>query len=195
MQWWCSAQNTAWTWQWRPYPGVWLFVVCVGVALWRWNRAGAQRAGRRTTPLHPAAIAGLFVLWLALDWPLGALGAGYLASVHMLQFQLIALVAAPLLLRGISADALAMLRGNSVAARVLRRFTAPAGAHRAQCRGSTHARPADRRRPDGHADRLVLHRRAVAHRWAAFLVACRPAGTCSATFCPGAAVSATSSSV
>jgi len=128
MRWWCSAQNTAWTWEWRPYPGVWLFVLFIGFALWRWNREGARRAGKPNAPLHPAAVGGLLVLWLALDWPLGALGAGYLASVHMLQFQLIALVAAPLLLRGISPDALSMLRDNSAAARVMRRLTAPAAA-------------------------------------------------------------------
>ncbi|MGQ0642148.1 MAG: cytochrome c oxidase assembly protein [Gemmatimonadaceae bacterium] len=128
MQWWCSAQNTAWTWQWKPYPGVWLFVILVGFGVWWWNRAGARRAGREAAALHPACAAGLLVLWLALDWPLGALGAGYLASVHMLQFQLIALVAAPLLLHGVSADALALLRDDWTIARVLRRLTAPAAA-------------------------------------------------------------------
>ncbi len=76
MQWWCSAQNTAWTWQWKPYPGVWLFVLLVGYLFWRWNRAGARRAGHPTPPLHPATAGGLILLWLALDWPLGALGAG-----------------------------------------------------------------------------------------------------------------------
>jgi putative membrane protein len=128
MQWWCSAQSTAWTWQWKAYPGVWLFVVLVGVAIWWWNRAGARRAGRSAASLHPACVGGLLVLWLALDWPIGALGAGYLASVHMLQFQLIALVAAPLLLRGLSPDALAMLRGDFGIARIMRRLTAPATA-------------------------------------------------------------------
>lgn len=123
MQWWCSAQNTAWTWEWRPYPGVWLFVLLVGAGIWAWNRAG-----RATAALHPGAFLGLVVLWLALDWPLGALGAGYLASVHMLQFMLIALVAAPLLLLGVGDDALALLRGASWPARILRRATAPAAA-------------------------------------------------------------------
>jgi putative membrane protein len=129
MQWWCSAQNTAWTWTWRPYPGVWLFVLLVAFALWRWNRAGAGRiaaATPRGVALHPASVGGLLVLWLALDWPIGALGAGYLASVHMLQFQLIALVAAPLLLRGVSGDALALLQGQPVLGRALRVLTTPA---------------------------------------------------------------------
>ena len=126
MQWWCSAQSAPWTWQWRPYPGVWLFIILVAWILWRINRAGARSAGSLAAPLHPAAVLGLFLLWLALDWPLGALGAGYLASVHMLQFQLIALVAAPLLLRGINREAMTLLREDSLLNRVLRRLTNPA---------------------------------------------------------------------
>ena len=43
---------------------------------------------------------GLFLLWIALDYPLGALG-GYLAAAHTGQFMLIALAAPPLLLLGL----------------------------------------------------------------------------------------------
>jgi cytochrome c oxidase assembly factor CtaG len=152
MQWWCSASNTAWTWSWRPYPGVWLFLGLIALAIGRWNRVGDARRWKGTlgngtmthsgttgssvvigggppadmaTPLHPLFIVGLLVLWLALDWPIGALGAGYLASVHMLQFLLIALVAPPLLLRGPSPAAFAMLDGESIVARVITRLTAP----------------------------------------------------------------------
>lgn len=128
MQWWCSAQNTAWSWEWRAYPGVWLFIILLGLAIWFWNRAGAKRVGNPTASLHPACVGGLLVLWLALDWPIGALGAGYLASVHMLQFQLIALIAAPLLLRGASLDALALLRQPTIVTRILTRLTAPVAA-------------------------------------------------------------------
>jgi putative membrane protein len=45
-------------------------------------------------------VGGVLVFWLASDWPLGTLGAGYLASAHMTQFLLYTLVAAPLLLLG-----------------------------------------------------------------------------------------------
>ena len=48
-------------------------------------------------------VVGLLVLWIALDWPVGALGGGYLASVHMVQFLLIALVAPPFLLLALPA--------------------------------------------------------------------------------------------
>lgn len=46
-------------------------------------------------------LAGVVVFWVASDWPLGVLGAGYLASAHMAQFMLYTLVAAPLLVLGI----------------------------------------------------------------------------------------------
>jgi len=44
---------------------------------------------------------GLTLLWLALDWPAGALGAGYLLSIHTTQYVVITLIAMPLLLVGI----------------------------------------------------------------------------------------------
>ncbi|MEP7381193.1 MAG: cytochrome c oxidase assembly protein, partial [Gemmatimonadota bacterium] len=51
----------------------------------------------------------------------GALGAGYLASVHMLQFLLIGLVAPPLILRGISPPAQEMITESAL----IRHLTAP----------------------------------------------------------------------
>lgn len=107
MQWWCAAQGIPWTWEWRPYPGVWLFVALLlagYVALVR--RFGASRGER----IRYAS--GLLTLWVALDWPVGALGAGYLASVHMVQFLLIALVAPPLMLSGVPRAALERLAGS-----------------------------------------------------------------------------------
>lgn len=99
MQWWCAAQGLPWTWTWRAYPGVWLFVAAIALAWWRWSRR------RGTTPAGTAYfLAGLLLLWVALDWPIGALGAGYLASVHMVQFLLIAFYAPPLLLLGLRAS-------------------------------------------------------------------------------------------
>ncbi|HSJ63811.1 MAG TPA: cytochrome c oxidase assembly protein [Gemmatimonadaceae bacterium] len=98
MQWWCSAQGVAWEWTWRAYPGVWLFIALVGAALAYAHR----RSGVRTQPWRVSLMAqGVLALWIALDWPVGALGGGYLASLHMLQFLLIALVAPPLILLGI----------------------------------------------------------------------------------------------
>jgi cytochrome c oxidase assembly factor CtaG len=105
MQWWCSAQGIPWSWEWRPYLGVWLLALVVAAAYWR-----AYRADRvRGSPTHGAmrrwriasAAAGVACLWLLLDWPIGTLGSGYLASIHMVQFLGLTLVASPLLLFGI----------------------------------------------------------------------------------------------
>ena len=125
MKWWCSASNLPWSWSWRPYPGVWIFIVLLAVAVWRWNAAGARASGHANRPTHPLFIVGLLVLWLALDWPLGALGSGYLASAHMLQFLLMALVAPPILLRGVSPEAFALLERDTRGTRILQRLTSP----------------------------------------------------------------------
>lgn len=101
MQWWCSAQGTRWTWEWRPYPGVWLLMLLIAVTYYRLTH-GASAAHRHQTA---AGWCGIVCLWLALDWPLGALAAGYLASAHAVQFLLIAMIAAPLLLVGIRPSA------------------------------------------------------------------------------------------
>lgn len=119
MQWWCAASGAPWTWSWRPYPGVWLFVTLLAGAYWA--------LARRHRPARREALsfgAGLVLLWAALDWPIGALGAGYLASVHMVQFLLIALLAPPLLLAGLPRAALERLRGAR-AFGVLERLTHP----------------------------------------------------------------------
>ena len=103
MQWWCSARGIAWEWSWQAYPGVWAFVAAVG-ASYLWVVRHGRAAGAEPLEMRwrvRCFSAGLLLLWLALDWPLGALGAGYLASAHMLQFLLIALVAPPLLLLGL----------------------------------------------------------------------------------------------
>ena len=125
MRWWCSATGAAWTWEWRAYPGVWLFIILLAIGMWAWNRAGARAAGRAPRPVHPLFVAGLIVLWIALDWPIGALGAGYLASVHMLQFLLLALVAPPMLLMGPSPEALALLERPGRIRAIVRRMVSP----------------------------------------------------------------------
>ncbi len=118
LQWWCSAQAAPWSWSWRPYPGVWLFVIAIAVALAFLSRDSGSRQGRGWS------IAGLVTLWLALDWPVGALGGGYLSSVHMLQYLLIALLVPALLLLGVPDRAWARV-GASRAAPALRFLTHP----------------------------------------------------------------------
>ncbi len=103
MSWWCSATREPWSWGFRAYPGIWLAMgVLIGAYAWAWHRyhrGGLDvSAGDRRKRVWFAL--GVAVLWLATDWPLGVLGAGYLATAHMLQYMLYTLVAAPLLLLG-----------------------------------------------------------------------------------------------
>mgnify|MGYP002787296808 CR=1 FL=1 len=95
MQWWCSAGSAPWTWAWQAYPGVWLLVGLLAFAYHRASRhPDTPRQERRLGWI------GVLTVWLALDYPMGPLAAGYLATAHALQFLMIAFIAAPLLLLG-----------------------------------------------------------------------------------------------
>lgn len=102
MTWWCSATREVWNWTPRAYPGIWFaMAVLVGTYV-----LATRRRARDTVLTNDDRRKwvwfglGVTTLWLATDWPVGALGAGYLASVHMLQFLIYTLVAAPLLMLG-----------------------------------------------------------------------------------------------
>ncbi|HEY7681895.1 MAG TPA: cytochrome c oxidase assembly protein [Gemmatimonadales bacterium] len=108
VQWWCSATGQPWTWGWKAYPGVWLFVG----ALAFWYLTPGRRYDGRTVAgatdrltVRPSQLfwffTGLLAIWLALDWPIGALGAGYLASFHTASYILLSLVAPPCLILGV----------------------------------------------------------------------------------------------
>jgi cytochrome c oxidase assembly factor CtaG len=102
MQWWCSAQGEPWSWAWQAYPGVWVFIGLLAFGYVRLLRATLEPAERRSVRGYNVTFAtGLILLWLALDWPIGAIGAGYLASVHMVQFLVLGMIAPPLMLYGI----------------------------------------------------------------------------------------------
>lgn len=117
VQWWCSARGVSWEWKWQPYPGVWLFVaVLAGIYWWLARRGGEPEEGRESRAMHSgravAAVLGIVSLWLTLDWPVGTMGAGYLAGVHAIQFVMLAMVVPPLLLLGIRPAALERLAAH-----------------------------------------------------------------------------------
>jgi putative membrane protein len=121
MKWWCSASDAAWDWQWRAYPGVWLFVALL-VLLYRraWQALPAGKAAR-----HPVLYGlGATAVWLAVDWPVGPLGAGYLLSAHTISFILLGLIAPPLLLLGLPRHGW-QPRSGGVASALLRFLAAP----------------------------------------------------------------------
>ena len=94
MSWWCSATDTAWSWSWQPYLGAWIVTVLLLAALVRgWRREG-DTPPRRVV----AGVLGALVIFIAAEWPLAAMGAGYLLSAQMVRQVLVVLVASPLLL-------------------------------------------------------------------------------------------------
>lgn len=95
--WWCVALEKPWSWEWAPYPGVWVATLLPILGYWWMVRRYPEPVDRRRFLFF---VLGMFAFWVASDWPLGVLGAGYLALAHMIQFLLYTLVCAPLLLLG-----------------------------------------------------------------------------------------------
>ena len=85
------------TWPFDPSVYVGLVVLFFGHA---WLARGAADAERKHTVY---LLAGLFTVWLALETPIDTISDYYLDSVHMLQHVLLAFVAPPLMLLGLSA--------------------------------------------------------------------------------------------
>ena len=71
-----------------------------------WVARGVPDVERKHTVYF---LAGLFTLWLALETPLDTISDYYLDSVHMLQHVLLAFVAPPLMLLGLSPGMVARL--------------------------------------------------------------------------------------
>lgn len=124
MRFWCSTLEVPWTWQFRAYPGVWTMVALLAipylVAMRR--REGSNPGAATKTRLF---LAGVLVFWIATDWPLGLLGASYLASAHMAQYLLYTLVAAPLLMLGTPEWMARLLLGKLRLYRVATRLARP----------------------------------------------------------------------
>jgi hypothetical protein len=69
------ATGQPWTWAWG-YPGVWLFVALLAVLYLR----GIRRAAEPRPPRPPSLLRRPPHRLLALDWPIGPLGTGYLIA-------------------------------------------------------------------------------------------------------------------
>jgi putative membrane protein len=116
VNWWCSSSPRNWTWTPSPYLGAWIIIFAViGLAVW-WRQVGRHRDlepdAREAAALevgsgpYPSSstgrkvafVLGMIALWSVIDWPLAALGAGYLATAQMARQIIMVMVAAPLLL-------------------------------------------------------------------------------------------------
>jgi putative membrane protein len=96
---WCSTLEEPWSWTFRAYPGIWVAMLCLVVPYFVFERRAPKGHDTRSSQRW-LFIVGVLLLWLATDWPLGLLGASYLASAHMTQFLIYTMVVAPLLLLG-----------------------------------------------------------------------------------------------
>ncbi len=123
MTWWCSAQGGVWSWNWQPYIGVWLMVLILIVARMAAHKKWPpEKSESRKLPLY---MLGVFVLWIGADWPVGPLGAGYLLSVHTVQYLLFTFVAPPLLIAGTSPRILRLLLRRRLSFRIARTLSRP----------------------------------------------------------------------
>ncbi len=129
VNWWCSASPRNWTWDPSPYIGAWVILLgTIALAIW-WAARGRHQEpvldAREAAELehgsgpYPSSSAGRTVafvfgiigLWACLDWPLAALGAGYLATAQMIRQVLMVMVVAPLLLFACPSDLAVRLFG------------------------------------------------------------------------------------
>ncbi|MEZ5177004.1 MAG: cytochrome c oxidase assembly protein [Acidimicrobiales bacterium] len=112
MSWWCSSSKQTWTWTYRPYLGALVMVAgLVALGVW-WARRGRLSSASFHVPdgveltviegtprgRTTAFVLGVIGLWLCIDWPLAALGAGYLAIAQMTRQIFMVMVVSPLLL-------------------------------------------------------------------------------------------------
>jgi putative membrane protein len=104
--WWPAASGVAWSWSWRAEPGVWPLAGGIAALYLAWVARAAPDA-RPSRQRIACFVGGWLVLWGTLDWPAGALAAGYLLSARAAQYLLVTMVAAPLLLLGTPREAAA----------------------------------------------------------------------------------------
>ena len=97
--WWCSSTpGQVWTWRYTPFIGVWLLAGgLIGGWLLAHRRAG-EAVDRRALRMW---VAGVLAVVVVSEWPIGQIGAGYLASVGIFRWVVYTFVAAPLLLAGL----------------------------------------------------------------------------------------------
>lgn len=111
-----AAVESPWVWEARP--DVWLLIAGLAVAYW-WSVTRLRLRLPEPPPMPTRNVqvrfaAGLTVLWFAVDWPMDRLGDDYLFSVHVAQFLLITMVAAPLLVLGVPVWLQAIALGPAV---------------------------------------------------------------------------------
>lgn len=139
MGWWCSSTRRVWDWTPRPYLGALLVIAALlGAGLW-WALRGRHRIAPVDPEVHDVRtdvggsgagrtasfLLGALGLWAVIDWPLAALGAGYLATAQMIRQIVMVMIVAPLLLFACPPALAARVVGWGRALRVLRAVATP----------------------------------------------------------------------
>ncbi|MDX1567873.1 MAG: cytochrome c oxidase assembly protein [Longimicrobiales bacterium] len=124
--WWSAFRDIPWEGGWRTYPGVWVVVALFGVGyLLLVRRLHGEGHPGPTRAEWVWFCGGIIVLWAGLDGPLAALGASYLASIRMVQYLMVGLVAPAFLILGLPAGAFRILAGRRRWLGVMRGVTHP----------------------------------------------------------------------
>lgn len=117
ISWWCSGTiGQPWTWEYQPLIGVWLLVAALGGGYALALRRHARERGETAPSTRHYAVrfgAGLALLVVTSEWPMGPLGAGYLAGVAALRTLLLTFAVAPLLIAGTPPWLLRQLLGTA----------------------------------------------------------------------------------
>ncbi len=100
-------------------------LVAALVGLYLWTNAKLDPSDKVTIRQKRFFFLGVLTIWIAADWPIGALGAGYLLSVHQAQFVLFTMIAPPLLLLGTSSTFWHLILQKDSTRRVARSLTRP----------------------------------------------------------------------
>jgi len=97
--WWCSGTpGQVWTWRYTPFLGVWVVVIALmGTYIGAHRRAGMPIDGSASRRWA----AGVAAIVVVSEWPIGALGAGYLATLGIVRYIGFTFVAAPLLISAV----------------------------------------------------------------------------------------------
>lgn len=116
--------------RWQPHPEVWLLLgSIVALAFYATRVLGPKvvPAGEPVTTRRQKGffIAGMVVLWLAVDWPMHDIAEEYLYAAHMLQHFLLTLVVPPMLLLATPTWLARAVVGEGRASRIIHKLARP----------------------------------------------------------------------
>lgn len=125
-----EADATPQPWKWNPHPEVWVMIVVLALMYLYATRVIGPKVVPRGEPIITRSqsrwfFTGLFILWVAADWPVHDLAEDYLYSIHMIQHLLLTWVVAPMMLLATPEWLARLVVGRGRVYRVFRLLTRP----------------------------------------------------------------------